>query len=376
MSRDRFRKLKSCLHFADNNNLGHSKVAKVLPLYDLLNTRLQQFGVFSKPLAIDESMVPYFGRHTAKMFIRGKPIRFGYKIWCMCSPDGYPYRLEIYCGKKCVASDSATSNATSVGERVVMDMLDICEDPSRHEIYFDNFFTSVNLLEKLSDKNIRATGTIRRNRTAKCPLQEEKVFKKKARGEYEFKSTDKVVVVSWNDKRVVNVASNFESCQPVRQCSRYSTQRREKNSVPQPLLIQNYNASMGGVDLLDRMLGSYRPTIKGKKWWWPLWINFLNTIVVAAWRFQQRMNPGQNVSHLDFLREVTMALVKKQTIRTNTSGITAPVALSVRFDSTEHYIASSGRQARCAHCHANTMKCCRKCNRPLHEKCFVVFHTR
>ena len=109
MSRDRFRKLKSCLQFADNNNLEPIKVAKVLPLYNIRvrNKRLQQFGVFSKPLAIDESMVPYFGRHRSKMFIRGKPVRFGYKIWCMCRPDGYPYRLEIYCGNKSVASDSA-----------------------------------------------------------------------------------------------------------------------------------------------------------------------------------------------------------------------------------------------------------------------------
>jgi len=28
-----------------------------------------------------------FGRHSIKMFIRGKPIRFGYKIWCLCGPD-------------------------------------------------------------------------------------------------------------------------------------------------------------------------------------------------------------------------------------------------------------------------------------------------
>ena len=108
-----------------------------------------------------------------------------------------------------------------------------------------------------------------------------------------------------------------------------------------------------------------------------MWINFLNTIVIAVWRFQQRMNPGRNVSHLDFLREVTMALVKKQTIRTKTSGVSVPAAPSVSFDSTEHYIASSRRQARCAHCHPSTMQCCsHKCNRPLHEKCFVMFHLR
>ena len=32
------------------------------------------------------------------MFIRGKPIRYEYKI-CLCGSDGYPYHLSIYTGK-------------------------------------------------------------------------------------------------------------------------------------------------------------------------------------------------------------------------------------------------------------------------------------
>ena len=49
----------------------------------------KQFGVFAKDLAIDEQMVPYFGRHSAKMFIGGKPIRFVFKNWVLASSDGY-----------------------------------------------------------------------------------------------------------------------------------------------------------------------------------------------------------------------------------------------------------------------------------------------
>ena len=28
-----------------------------------------------------------------------KWIWFGYKLWCLCGPDGYPYKLNIYTGK-------------------------------------------------------------------------------------------------------------------------------------------------------------------------------------------------------------------------------------------------------------------------------------
>ena len=98
MARDRFRVIKPYLHVAENHNLAQSKVAKVLPLLELLRTNCQQFGVFHKNLSIDESMVPYRGLHSAKQYIKGKPVKSGYKLWMLCSSDGYPYNFEIYCG--------------------------------------------------------------------------------------------------------------------------------------------------------------------------------------------------------------------------------------------------------------------------------------
>ena len=370
IQRDRFKKMKSCLHFADNNNLMDSKAAKIQPLLSILNQKLLQFGVFSTELAIDESMVPYFGHHSSKMFISGKPIRFGYKLWSMCSPDGYPFYLNIYCGRA-----SNTPSPTPLGENVVRQCIAVCEDPQMHHFFFDNFFSSVSLLEKLADENIRATGTIRRNRTAKCPLQEEKDFKKTERGTHDFLSTGKVVVISWNDNRVVNVISNVFQCEPLQQCSRYSTRHKERINIRQPHAIKRYNQFMGGVDLYDRLLGSYRPTINGKKWWWNLWIHIVNTCVVASWRAYCRLNPQSAISHLDFLREVTMTLLKQQPARRRLGGPTAASVDSVRFDSANHYIASA-KQGRCVLCKRNTTKCCNKCKKLLHEKCFIDYHTR
>ena len=78
MSRKRFEEIKKLIYFADNNKLpAGNELAKIRPLQDRVNASLRQFGVFLKDLDIDEQMVPYFGRHSAKMFIRGKPIRFG-----------------------------------------------------------------------------------------------------------------------------------------------------------------------------------------------------------------------------------------------------------------------------------------------------------
>ena len=92
MSRKRLEDIMKLIHFADDNNLpAGDKLAKIrLYLQDRVNALLLQFGVFAKGLVIDEQMVPYFRWHSAKMFIRGQPIRFGYKNLALASTDGYP----------------------------------------------------------------------------------------------------------------------------------------------------------------------------------------------------------------------------------------------------------------------------------------------
>ncbi|KRY47553.1 PiggyBac transposable element-derived protein 3 [Trichinella britovi] len=100
MSRSRFRELNKNFHTMDNTELlAGDKLGKISGVYDDLNNRLRQFGIFHEKLSIDEGMVPYYGHHTCKMFIRGKPIRFGYKIWTMSSANRYPYDLKIYAGR-------------------------------------------------------------------------------------------------------------------------------------------------------------------------------------------------------------------------------------------------------------------------------------
>ena len=86
LSSKRFKKIKSMFDLVDNQSLtaADSKMTKVLPLYNAINEAFMQFGVFHLHLSIDESVVPYFDRHSCKMFIRGKPIRFGFKIWMLC----------------------------------------------------------------------------------------------------------------------------------------------------------------------------------------------------------------------------------------------------------------------------------------------------
>jgi hypothetical protein len=254
MSRNRFQEIKRYINLADNNNLDKSdKMAKLRPLMNMLNQKFQQWGVFHQDLSIDEAMIKYFGHHSAKQFIRGKPVRFGYKNWMLCSSTGYCYLFDIYCGAKNITETVADKSTLPLGSRVVLDLLECIAVPSDHVVLFDNYLSSHSLLKLLKEMNQQATGTIRDNRTRKCPLTAPKLFKKKVRGYFEsvYDADSVLLFVRWNDNNIVTMATNSDSVDPVGKVKRWFTVEKAKVDIPQPLLFQTYNSSMGGVDLLD-----------------------------------------------------------------------------------------------------------------------------
>ena len=177
MTRNRFDELMKYLHVANNDSLpAEDRFAKIRPMFSALNERfLSSYPQHQLQLSIDESMVPYYGRHSAKQFIRGKPIRFGYKVWSINTPAGYCIQVEPYQGK------GVTDPNLGLGGSVVMGLAEKLPG-GHHQLYFDNFFTSLRLIEALSAKNIGATGTIRANRVEDCPLTSVDKMKKTKRG--------------------------------------------------------------------------------------------------------------------------------------------------------------------------------------------------
>ena len=368
MSRNRFEEIKSSLHFADNDHLEHGdKLAKVRPLQNEVKTSLQQFGIFSKNLSIDEQMVPYFGRHSIKMFIRGKPIRFGYKNWVLASSSGYPYKFETYMG-----ASEGSEKGKPLGPRIVLGLLSVVENPKCHHVFFDNFFTSYNLLKSLKELDFKATGTIRENRTMKCPLQPSKIISKKERAFYDYRSDNNVMIVQWKDNKVVYMGSNTVGIEPINKVKRYSQKAKMNIEVPQPACFGEYNKGMGGVDILDRFISQYRPSINAKKWYWPLFLNCVGMLTVASWRVYVELGSEPKLDLLAFQREVVASLFsRKRNEPTGPSGRRIQ-KLNVGL----HHPVQAEKQGRCALCKANTVKQCMECGVRLHPNCFLVYHDK
>jgi hypothetical protein len=202
MSRNRLTEIKKFLHVADNDKLNDTyKIYKVRPLMDVVNRKLQQFGIFTRYLSID-------GHHSCKMFKKGKPIRFGFKLRVLAADSGYPFNVMIYTGKTTSSMQQCTKN-NGLGYTVVTSLLSCLQDRASHEVFFDNFFTSYDLLVHLQETNVKARGTARENRLKKCPLMNTSVMKKLERGVCDISEDKKVSAVKWNDNQCVIVATNY-----------------------------------------------------------------------------------------------------------------------------------------------------------------------
>ena len=146
-----------------------------------------------------------------------------------------------------------------------------------------------------------------------------------------------------------------------------------------PIGFVLYNTGMGRQDLMDRLLGSYRPKIRGKKWWWPLMINLVNVSIVAAWKFYSALHPEERrMTHLEFRREIAIVLMRSSgSRRQSQGGKHADLPTDVRYDGYNHEPASCS-QGRCVVCHKNTRSKCGKCNLRLHyskgSMCFITYH--
>ena len=121
MTRDRFDEMMRYLHISDNTHLNtEDRMAKVRPLLVMLNDRFLTYFIKTQDLNIDESMILYYSRHRAKQFIRGKLIRFGFKMWVLTTQIGYVMQFEPYQGAK---GRKALVPGLGMGGSVVIDLI-------------------------------------------------------------------------------------------------------------------------------------------------------------------------------------------------------------------------------------------------------------
>ena len=67
MNRDRFDEILWYIHLAGNENLtARDKLVKIRPFYEMMNEWFLKSFELEENLCVDEAMIPYYGKHSAK----------------------------------------------------------------------------------------------------------------------------------------------------------------------------------------------------------------------------------------------------------------------------------------------------------------------
>ena len=255
MTRDRFTFILGKLHLNDNSKIGPSnkeKLWKLKPVVERMNVLCQNNKIPAEHLSIDESMIRFKGRSSLKQYNLKKPIKRGYKLWCLAGNDGYVYCFDIYTGKK--DSNVNTLKDFGLGGQVVMDLTSQLGLSGRnHKVTFDNFFSSIPFMEALQKEKVLACGTIRSTRKDFTTLAPDKNLK---RGDFDYRcSTTGVSVYKWRDNCQVHFISNYHKIDA-------TTVKRKKRDGSKctfacPSVVKDYNANMVGVDTHDMLRQLY-----------------------------------------------------------------------------------------------------------------------
>ena len=159
-------------------------------------------------------------------------------------------------------------------------------------------------------------------------------------------------IVQWKDSKVVYLGSNFTNIEPTKMVKRYSHREKKTISCVQPFCFYQHNQGMGGVDLLDRFISQYRPTIQTKKRYWSLFVNCIEMLTVVSWRLHVTVGTSPRLDFLEFIRSVVGGLLK--TISSESSGPNGRRIINPNAGL--HHPVNAKTQGHCSNCKKNTVK--------------------
>lgn len=385
MTRRRFQLISKFLHLTDeeekpiDNCIDSDILYKVRPAINIAE-HYEKYFLPGRELSIDEAMIKFKGRLHFKQYMPAKPIKWGIKVWVIAdSSTGYVLGLQVYLGKKADKNEDFL-----LGEQVVLDLGQHFFD-KYHCIYFDNFFTSLKLLQILFENKTYACGTFRNGRKGWPSIQTKNKKKSKKsdnlkRGESKIMQSGNFVATVWQDKKEVKILS----------CGIDPTQQVKKNNKPRntvmcPLPVREYCQNMGGVDLADQKRCYYSVGRPSKKWWKYIFHFILNTSIVNSFVLYDLTNSPQASSHgnrqLTFRKKLAEQLIGDFTSRCGFP----PIPIIPKFSATgsrqelQHILLKSTKSRRCRFCLNNekvkrTIFYCEKCDIPICKNEFSKFH--
>lgn len=384
---NRFKQLLSCFHLNDNSKMKardhpeFDKLHKVRPLLTMARDNFLREYRPSRELSVDEAMVGFKGRSSLKQYMPLKPTKRGYKVWCLCDANnGYMCNFDVYTG-----AGTAVHESGGLGPSVVLKLTAPFKGLG-HFVFYDNFFSTVNLACTLLEHyNTYSCGTARSNRK-KFPSGLKNIKLDRGESRSAVVENSNVNCIVWQDKKLVYFIDTISDPTKITQVL-----RRNKDGsqavVDCPLAVKSYNAGMGGVDLADAKRKVYTCSRKSKKWWPRLFYFILDVCIVNAYVLQCETPHQQKLSQKSFRLELARELLASHNSRKHRKRGRSTTDGSPSIIFTErHFPDKLPSPLQCRLCSKSrerrrTSYCCKDCSDtepvPLCVvPCFRIYHTK
>lgn len=272
MSYKRFSQLKSVLRFDDPARRDHSdKAAPVRYILELFNLSLERVYTPGPFLTIDEMLIEFHGRVSFRQYIPTKPGKFGLKMfWLVDAETFIPVQCLLYSGANSILQ-SERERYDSYPEALVMTLSKKYLGQGRN-ITADNYFTSLPLVERLENERTTYVGTVRKNRRGLPPCAA--TVQGRSRGDAKHFYRNNVVLCSYWDKgsKPVMLLSTMHGAQ-------VNTQSRDSGK---PDIVEFYNSTKAGVDVLDKLVRGYCSKRKCRRWPYSIFFTLVDVAVIMA----------------------------------------------------------------------------------------------
>ena len=224
-------------------------------------------------------------------------------------------------------------------------------------MFFDNLFTSPNIMPKLFEDGIYATGSVRSNRKH---MPTSKADKQMKTGQHDWLTCDTISATKWMDNRSVILLSNYHNPSVVQETNRRAKGSKEKVKVSCPAVIHEYNTYMGGVDRCDQTKVSYEVDRRSKvRFYLRVFFNFLDISVINSKTVYDKIQSTAAMSSMDFRFSLARSMIRtfsnrNRAIPTSRPSKRSKCEITMVLDHLPQFAAT---RARCVYCSIAVCSC-------------------
>ena len=260
----------------------NNKLFKIQPVLDHVRNNCILIAP-KREHSIDEQIIPTKTKYSGiRQYNPKKPKKFGFKNFVRAGSSGIMYDFFLYSGKM--------KNEKVNGPYAVEKLLETLPKMKNFKVFFDNWFATFPLFLALKKNGYLVTASLRKDRTKNCPLPIEKDLKKKGRGSHDYRTdaNSGITITKWYDNKCVQLMSSYCDPDSTIKVKRWDNTSKTYIDMNCPTAVQEYNKSMGGVDLADTLIALYRTTIKSKRWYLKVLFHCVDIAEVNAWLLYRR----------------------------------------------------------------------------------------